>query len=348
MVKGWADHCSSDEEDEGVAEQVVASPPEPEPEPKNHKEGPPPPSEEHPPPQQRERVYEYPSEPPFTAYVGNLAYSISDPDDLAAEVAALASEQLHASIKVVHARIMKDRNNNDRPRGFGYVEVETVDMLKQLMELNTIDSAQIAGRRVQFDTANQNNNGSRRGSHRGSNNRRGSENSVDGSKFRGGRFSNRGEQQQQAPRDPAAQRPSLKLKPRSKPKLDEEDDLGGSQGNIFGGAKARDETSWKERRNSDKQASTGGGDGEKQTRRDSNKSGRGGGRGGREGRGGRGGREGGRSERGSFREKKTEKKQAHAPAPKPVPPPEPEKAPPAKPKVTNAFAALAMDDSDSD
>ena len=82
MVKGWADHCSSDEEEEEEHNQLPAQQPVPpakdvDLENNNH-EAPPPPSKGHLPPSQerRERVYEYPSEPPYTAFVGNLAYSI--------------------------------------------------------------------------------------------------------------------------------------------------------------------------------------------------------------------------------------------------------------------------------
>lgn len=396
MVKGWADHCSSDEEEEdepavvmvpssAAEESAAQAETEPEPKPEEQEEAATPEPSPEAPPARKERVYEYPTEPPFMAYVGNLAYSLTDPRDLAAEVQALASEKLSASINVLHARVMKDRQNNDRPRGFGYVEVETLEMLKQLMELNTTGDPLIAGRRVTFDVSNYTNQ-RRSSSHRNHNgNRRSSETSIDGTKFRGGRYASnnpRGggggapatEESASATtttRDPAAQRPSLKLKPRTKPVEDE--DLSGSQSDIFGGAKARDETTWKERRISEtKQASTAagsdGGDSatgdQKQHRRDSShnkgRGGRGRGEGGR-GRGGEGGRgrgrgEGGRggetnrgrNERGSFREKKkSEKPHAPAPAPKPAPPPEPEKAPPKKPTVTNAFAALAMD-SDSD
>jgi len=344
-------------------------------------------------PARKERVYEYPSEPPFTAYVGNLAYSLTEPDDLAAEVQALASEKLSASIRVVDARIMKDRQNNDRPRGFGYVTVETLEMLKQLMELNAAahGEPQIAGRRVSFDVSNQagnrRNSGYRNSTHSNGGGRRASENSIDGTKFRGGRYANQNPRASASSAgsssdDKPAQRPSLKLKPRTKPV--EEGDLSGSQSNIFGGAKARDETSWKERRASETKSATsttsasgadapggdhatGGADHKQPARRESghNHKGRGGrGRGeqggrGREGgrgsgrgrgEGGRGGGDsGGRGEnRGTFREKKkSEKSNAPAPAPKPAPPAEPEKAPPKKPTVTNAFAALAMD-SDSD
>ena len=386
MVKGWADHCSSDEEDDDEYQPVVVvSPPgslRGPPSADAHEPGAVPREDSRGAPQTnmpQKKVYDYPTEPPFTAYVGNLAYTLTDSNDLAAEVQALASEKLHVSIRVIDARIMKDRNNNDRPRGFGYVEVETVEMLQQLMDLNSSGNAQIAGRTVTFDVSNNNNNSNnRRNSNNSNSNHRSSNNSnIDGSKFRGGRFTTKQGQQGSAPesstpRDAAAQRPSLKLKPRTKPVEEQEADPSqSSNSDIFGGAKARDETSWKERRTSGKQHHQGNAstEGERQqqqqTRKDSNNKGRGGRSGMRGGRGDVGGRgpsgeaavrqsdTGGEStgtERASFRDKKkTDHRKPHAPAlaPKPAPPAEPEKAPPKKPSVTNVFAALAMD-SDSD
>ena len=368
MVKGWADHCSSDEEDDdhettGVMNVIVGGPPvtedlKPQAEPQGDEEVPRTTAEE--------RVYEYPTEPPFTAYVGNLAYSIVDPQDLAAEVKALASEKLHVSIHVVNARVMKDRHNNDRPRGFGYVEVETVEMLQQLMELNATGDAKIAGRKVTFDVSNSNTNNSNNSGGRRNSHRSGSEANIDGTKFRGGRYA--GSNQTPAASSMTAaesKRPSLKLKPRTKPVDDEDEDIQAtrtSQTNIFGAAKARDEISWIERRSSEAGVDSAGGERHHpQPRKDSGtnpskgRGGRNGSRGGRGDTSGRtaGGRQsetGGRGGNDRGKKKKTELHKPQAPlaqAPKSAPPVEVEKALPKKETVTNAFAALAMD-SDSD
>jgi RNA recognition motif. (a.k.a. RRM, RBD, or RNP domain) len=390
MVKNWADHCSSDEEEEEVVqEQVVEDVQQ---------------SEQeaaalddaahvgtHPAEERKERVYEYPTEPPFTAYVGNLAYSLTESNVLAESVTALAAEQLQAVVKIVHARIMKDRNNNDRPRGFGYVEVETLEQLQKLMELNKCEAALIAGRRIQLDTANGGSNNSN--NRRGSRNNRGSSGNfggaeVDGNKFRGGRFAKReseGSESKEAA-GPPAQRSSLKLKPRTKPLegAGEGSDinLGGSNSNIFGSAKARDEQSWQERRKSEKTegaSDEGGVQPQQQQRRDSKGgnhrgSGRGTGRSehgrgrGEHGRGrgehGRGRGEHGRGDRqnkdstttnnnnfkaeGTAAKKPDKQPKVAPPAPAVVKPAEPEKkvATDTK-KVSNTFAALAFD-SDSE
>lgn len=347
MVKNWAEHCSSSDEEEEEVVAVVEQPeevlrPTADKDERNagdyvgNNEGE---TQQQPPSQERngeqERVYEYPTEPPFTAYVGNLAFSVSEGDALAVAVTALAAAKLHGGpqIKIVDARVMKDRNNNDRTRGFGYVEVETVEQLQKLMELNKCDDTMIAGRPIHLDTANGGNAGNnvRRNSRNSSNNtNRGSGGNftgggyeVDGSKFRGGRHSfskesgGSGGKEAGEPTPAAQQRPSLKLKPRSSAAVQQgsaSNNLGGSSSSIFGSATARDDQSWQELRKSDKQQQTnnttnaeggagvGGSDQPQQHRRES-KDGRGRGGSGRGGRGeqvrgGRGEGRGGRGEKG--------------------------------------------------
>ena len=51
---------------------------------------------------------------------------------------------------------------------------------------------------------------------------------------------------------PPKERTALKLQPRSKP-VTEGESNGGSQSNIFGGAKARDEESWQDRRRQERE-----------------------------------------------------------------------------------------------
>jgi hypothetical protein len=332
MVKNWADHDSSDEEDLLTPEEQIKIPIESggmnhindrhelvegpsstdNNNNNNHQDSNAPP-EEPPPP----RTYDFPTEAPFTAYVGNLAYNMIEANDLGDALVDLAKERLGLEIKVVHARIMMDRQNaapGDKPRhrGFGYVEVETLDQLKKLMELNDGQTF-LAGRKIQVDTANHasggggggggggrggDRGGGDRGGHRGGN--RGGERGsfgppdVDGSKFRGGRFSGReGGGADRGPgggtgsSGPPGERPRLKLQTRSKPK--EDGDKAGAAASIFGGAKPRDEQSWAERRKSDNQG---------QATSERKREPRGGGGGGRGDRGGRGGdRGGGRGDR---------------------------------------------------
>lgn len=335
MVKNWADHCSSDEEDfdvdtkEAVAvvdPDVLKKEIEDENRAFHHDEahddedgddaaiaataaavgggggGGTPPA--------KEKTYEFPTEAPFTAYVGNLSYNITDNQELTSKLTALAKDLLAADVVITEARIMMDHRNpspKPRHRGFAYVQLETLDMLKALMELNDRGAA-LEGRQLVLDTSTNNNRrrSSRNPNHH-NNNSGGDGGMPDGSQFRGGRFGSHNNNDNRRPSSdhnhnkadtaPPGQRPSLKLAPRTKP-LDDAT-RGGGQSDIFGGAKARDEQAWRERRRSEKAhhdegAGRGGG---------VNRGGRG--RGG--GRGGGGGRhnnnEGGRgSQRGSFRD----------------------------------------------
>lgn len=400
MVKNWADHCSSDEEEVDLDEPVAVVDPdvlkkEIESENRAFHDG-------HDDDDEDEeeqaaaieaaaaatataapakKTYEFPADAPFTAYVGNLSYNITDPQELAAKLTTLAKDLLELDLKIVDSRIMMDRRNpspKPRHRGFAYVQVETLDMLKKLMELNDKE-ATLEGRQLVLDTSTTNNN--RRNSNRNNNNDA-NNNLPDGSQFRGGRFGNNNnnnrrpssQQQRRSYTDNKkqddgsggvpAQRPSLKLAPRTKPI---EESNSGSQSNIFGGAKARDEQAWQERRKSANEgggSSSGGGSGD-----GGGRGGRGGGRGGRGGRGGgrhnnEGG--GGRSQRGSFKDRKERKSfkdnkggggaaaAAAAAPPAEEQPAAPPPASPAKPaektaekKVVNKFAALDFSD-DSD
>jgi len=326
-MKNWADHCSSDEESvEGIddvvekveaqtlgdeeaaaeTEEVVDESRETH----GRRTGP--------------RTYDFPDRPPFTAFIGNLAYSLKDPEDLKAAVAKCAAETLGQELNIVGARIALDRDG--KHRGFGYIELETLDELKMLMQLNDSQGT-VGGRKVQVDTSNGKQNG------RKNHQRRSNGGDVDGSNFRGGKFGSRNKDD-----STPAERPSLKLAPRTKKSEDGEKAAGST--NIFGGAKARDASAWEERKkpnNSD--------------RRQSAQTGRGrGSRGGGGSRGEVGGRDGGRDRRGPQERRKPEKKlispeeraaaakaaaEAAAPAPaaKPQPP-------------ANKFALLMDSDSE--
>jgi RNA recognition motif-containing protein len=277
MEKDWADQCSSEEEEEEL-EVFVAQPSSTLDGTSNDAMGH---EESISTPTPSERVYEYPTAPPFSAYVGNLAYDVTK-DILAEALTALALNILHNEIKIVSARIVMDKVDRSKSRGFGYVEVETVQELQKLMELNQCDRAIISGRRINLDvsthkSAYNSNTNSRRHSHRNSTSSQrssGSFGDVDGSKFRQGRYAKRdsgtsnnhtpptdgsaGEAAAAIPRE----RPTLILKPRSKMTdsggnaimdggSERSSNLGGSNSNIFGEAKARDEIGWQERRQSE-------------------------------------------------------------------------------------------------
>lgn len=192
------------------------------------------------------RDYIFPSEPPFTAFIGNLAYTIKDVKTLAEKLVELVKEKLDLDLHVIEAKIIKG-HNADRHRGFGYVQVETLDMLKELMRLNDKE-ATLAGRRIQLNTASQSNNNVVRKSRlynrndadtrqSNSSNRRlpytdqnlKTYGDIDGTKFQGGRHSNKAvlksssepakDLQASGSSDAAVavQRIPLNLKPRTKP-----------------------------------------------------------------------------------------------------------------------------------
>ncbi len=127
-MKNWADHCSSDEESIGdvddVAEQVQAQKLEDEAAAPEHEEA----VDEQPvedAPPAGPRTYDFPDKPPFTAFIGNLAYSLKEPEDLKEAVAKCAADTLGQEIKILGARISFDRAG--KHRGFGYLELATLD-----------------------------------------------------------------------------------------------------------------------------------------------------------------------------------------------------------------------------
>ena len=134
-MKSWADHCSSDEESlDDLPEQMEAQKlADVEPVDPTTTDGAPPttaedevdaPAAEDAPPA-APRTYEFPDKPPFTAFIGNLAYSLKEPEELIAAVKQCAVEVLGQEINFLGARISFGRDGSHR--GFGYLEVETLD-----------------------------------------------------------------------------------------------------------------------------------------------------------------------------------------------------------------------------
>ncbi|KAG8953118.1 hypothetical protein FRC04_003065 [Tulasnella sp. 424] len=78
-----------------------------------------------------------PTKPPYTAFVGNLAFDILDRD---------VEEFFKVPLKSV--KIIKDRE--DKPKGFGYVEFETLQGLKDGLAKT---GAQLSGRTVRVSVA---------------------------------------------------------------------------------------------------------------------------------------------------------------------------------------------------
>ena len=114
----WAD--SSDDEDEAffapqnnppVPDTESEEEPEPEPEPIVRPK----------------KEFVMPENPPFTAFIGNLAFSVKEGDELGRKISELVKTRFGKEITVTASRVALDRRENNKHKGFGYVEVETVD-----------------------------------------------------------------------------------------------------------------------------------------------------------------------------------------------------------------------------
>ncbi|KAJ3559416.1 hypothetical protein NM688_g360 [Phlebia brevispora] len=79
-----------------------------------------------------------PTEPPFTAFIGNLAFDLTDTD----------LEEFFAGHATKSVKIIKDRE--DKPKGFGYVEFAELDGLKDALSKS---GTTLAGRAVRISVA---------------------------------------------------------------------------------------------------------------------------------------------------------------------------------------------------
>lgn len=66
-----------------------------------------------------------PTQPPYTAHIGNLSFDATTAD----------IGELFADCSVTNVRVVEDKMTKS-PKGFGYVEFETVDGLKKALELS--------------------------------------------------------------------------------------------------------------------------------------------------------------------------------------------------------------------
>jgi len=78
-----------------------------------------------------------PTSPPWTAFVGNLSYEIKDEDLF----------DIFKELKVKAVRLL---TRQGRLRGFGYVEFEDVESLKEALQYN---GRQLLGRSLKIDVA---------------------------------------------------------------------------------------------------------------------------------------------------------------------------------------------------
>ena len=131
-MKSWADHCSSD--DESDEEAVVSDDEEthmPQPghnEDDNNQE-----SEHSSEPIVKPKEYSLPTEPPFKAYVGNVSFVIKESKQLGQEITKLCLDRFQDKIKVVRCQVAQDQHTGQL-RGFGYVEVETLEMVRLVLQ----------------------------------------------------------------------------------------------------------------------------------------------------------------------------------------------------------------------
>ncbi|KAJ2493678.1 Eukaryotic translation initiation factor 4B [Coemansia sp. RSA 2050] len=80
---------------------------------------------------------EFPTEPPFTAYVGNLSYNADE---------AMLREFFSG---VQSVRLVRDRET-EKPKGFGYVQFETLDALKEAVGK---DGSEMSGRQLRINVS---------------------------------------------------------------------------------------------------------------------------------------------------------------------------------------------------
>jgi len=122
---------------EAAAKKGPYRPPQPKPAPSYDYErsyDPPPRSER--PPRERHPV---PTEPPFTAFVGNLSYDITEQH----------LEEFFSELGVVNVRLMRDPGN--KPKGFGYVEFSSAKGLSMALEAD--DTEFVNNRKLNVDVA---------------------------------------------------------------------------------------------------------------------------------------------------------------------------------------------------
>ena len=130
MMKSWADHCSSDEDtddnfsvgdeeqqsDDDACEETSI---EDDFSDKVRLQE-----------QQQERTYDFPDRPPFTAFIGNLSYDIQEADQLQKALVDVVFRHLGERITPLGGHISYDRDNNRQHRGFGYVELNTLEEVR--------------------------------------------------------------------------------------------------------------------------------------------------------------------------------------------------------------------------
>lgn len=81
-----------------------------------------------------------PTEPPFTAFIGNLPTGTVQGD----------VNRIFGNLKVKNVRLVKDKET-DRFKGFCYVEFETIRDLEEAVNLDGV--VEVEGNRIKIDVA---------------------------------------------------------------------------------------------------------------------------------------------------------------------------------------------------
>ena len=122
-MNSWADHCSSDEEEDDIprvstlqsSENLDALDDELSSDEKEQDI------------ELEEKSHSnLPSEPPYTAFVGNLSFDIQDAKHLAYELEEMCEYFFNRKVTAVDGRLMTDKETGKK-KGFGYVEFETIE-----------------------------------------------------------------------------------------------------------------------------------------------------------------------------------------------------------------------------
>ena len=131
MMKSWADHCSSDEdEDYSVVDDESEEKEETQLDDDNEvpnscatpEEGV---------ATGAANAYEQHG-PPFTAFIGNLSYDIEEPSQLQQALSDVVFSRLGERINTLGGRISYYRDGNTKQhRGFGYVELATLEEVRR-------------------------------------------------------------------------------------------------------------------------------------------------------------------------------------------------------------------------
>lgn len=132
MSMNWAD--SSDDEDENYF-APENNPPVPNDEPSQDDDYDDHEGDEPPASGRARKDFILPEYPPYTAFIGNLAFSVKDPQELADKISQLVKTRFGEDIVITAQRVAIDWKDNNKHKGFGYVEVETLEHVSWLPSL---------------------------------------------------------------------------------------------------------------------------------------------------------------------------------------------------------------------